>query len=130
MEDDDRAVAGIVFYHVEDTVRRHMRTVIACHHVPHDNLVFLPQGYHLRETHMTVRRPVQVAVDISGSLLDVIQVILRPILKSLNMMEGVIAYPVSAIEHHLINFRVFADIVSYTEEGRLHTIFVEYIQNP
>ena len=79
---------------------------------------------------MTVRRTVEVAMDISGGLLDIIQIVLRPVLKALDMVKGVITYPVSAVEHHLIDIRMLADVISYTEEGSLHTIFIEYIQDP
>ena len=49
VEDNDGAVAGIVLYHIEDTVRSHVRTVIAGHHVPHDDLVLPAQGDNLRK---------------------------------------------------------------------------------
>ena len=39
VEDNDGAVAGIVLYHIEDTVRGHMGTVIAGDDIPHDDLV-------------------------------------------------------------------------------------------
>ena len=39
VEDDDGAVAGIVLYHIKDTVRGHMGTVIAGDDIPHDDLV-------------------------------------------------------------------------------------------
>ena len=40
------------------------------------------------------------------------------------MVESVVAYTMSPVQYHLVDVRMFADVVPDTEEGRLHAIFV------
>ena len=55
MEDDDRTVAGIFFYVIENSFSIQFLTVIPCNDVPHDDFVFLSQFMGLSETHVSVR---------------------------------------------------------------------------
>ena len=55
VEDDDRTVAGIFFYVIENSFSIQFLTVIPCNDVPHDDFVFLSQFMGLSETHVSVR---------------------------------------------------------------------------
>ena len=83
-----------------------------------------PESYHLWETHVSVGRTEQVAFYIFGSLFHIRQIVLGPEADTLNMVESVVAYTMSPVQYHLVDVRMFADVVPDTEEGRLHAIFV------
>ena len=83
-----------------------------------------PESYHLWETHVSVGRTEQVAFYIFGSLFHIRQIVLGPEADTLNMVESVIAYTMPPVQYHLVDVRMFADVVPDTEEGRLHAIFV------
>ena len=61
---EDRSVAGISFYILQDLLRRFEFAVIACNYIPHHNLksgILEPNG--LRISHMSVRRTKEIGVD-------------------------------------------------------------------
>lgn len=130
MEGDDGAVAGVFVNLAQYLTAIELGIVVARHEVPHDDAVALAQCAVLPEAHDAVRRTEKVGGEVAVGLVDIGDVSLGALLESLEVVEGVVAYAVSALHDHLVLIGMLAHIVAHHEEGGLDAVLVQYIKYP
>lgn len=130
MEGDDGAVAGVLAYLAQYLTAIEFGIVVARYEVPHDDAVAIAERTVLPEAHDTVRRAEEVGGEVAVGLVDIGDISFSTFLESLDMVESVVAYAMSALHDHLVLIGVLAHIVAYHEEGGFDAVFVEHIEHP
>ena len=130
MKDDDGTVARIAADIGKHILRRECSIIVSRNDIPHYNAVFPTKEKRLREAHVAVGRTEKSGRDEGSGLLNVAEVVARPIAQTLDMIKGMIAHTMSPFDDHPENLGVFADIIAYHEESSLHAIAIQNIKNP
>jgi hypothetical protein len=82
--------------------------------------------YHvLFPSHPTMGWTEKVAMNKVIGQIRIGQIVMTQVLQPANVIEGMIAYPMTSFYHHLVFFRMLPDIVSHHEEGGLDLVFVQ-----
>jgi hypothetical protein len=71
----------------------------------------------------------QIGMEIGIGLLYVIAVVTNGISDATDMVVGVVAYAMTLADHALVEFRVFAHLVAYHEEGGFDVVFGQYVKH-
>lgn len=77
-----------------------------------------------------MRRTEQVTCNILSSYADVPDIIFSSEAYPLQMVMRMISYRMSPVQHHLVDFRILPDIISYTKESSFYLILIQHIQDP
>ena len=108
----------------------HVISIVARHKVPHYYLVALAELYILLVAYDTMRRAEKIAMQKGVGTIHIVYILLRIGKKALLVVEGVVAYAMTGIDHHAKFVGEFMHIVAHHEEGRLHIVTVEHAQHP
>ena len=130
MEGDDGAVACVPVHLAEYLAAIKLGIVVARHEIPHDDAVALAERTVLPHAHDAVRRPEEIGGEVAIGLVDIGDVVGCALLESLEMVVGMVAYAMPALDNHLVLIGVLAHIVAHHEEGGLDAVSVEHIKHP
>ena len=130
VEGDDGAGAGIPLYLAQHLTAIELGVVVARHEIPHDDAVALAQCTVLVEAHEAVGRTEEVGRKVAVGLVGVGHVVLGALLDAAQVVVGVIAYVVPALDDHPVLVGVLAYIVAYHEEGGFNLVLVQHIEYP
>ena len=98
--------------------------------IPHDDAVMALKELNLAGFQFSVGWAEEVRLHVSGAMSDVVEIgniFGGPTGK---MVLRVITDSMAFIHDFLVDFRVFSDIVTYTEEGGFSVITFQHAQNP
>lgn len=130
MKDDDGAVARIATDIGKHILRRKRLIIVARNDIPHHDAIFPTKEKRLRKAHVAVGRTEKSGRDEGSGLLDVAEIIPRPIAQTLDMIKGMIAHTMPPFDDHPKNLGMLADIIANHEESSFHTIAVQDVQDP
>ena len=124
------AIASIPFHIFHYLLGREVLTVVAGHEVIHHDLVMFFQSHELPRTKPAVGRTEEVGAGEACPLRRIAHIAHCRGGSSLDMMEGVVAYGVSALPHFFKESRVALHILTNHKEGGLYPETVENVEHP
>ena len=129
MEGDDGTITRVPLYIIKNVVRRHPFRVVAGDEIPHDDLVLPAEPGILCQSHPTVGRTDVAAVDIGIGLFHVVTVFLDGVSKADDVVVGMVAHLMAFVDDALVEFRVFAYVVTHHEERGLDTELFKSVED-
>ena len=93
--------------------------------VPHYNFIAFAQLLVLRTAYNAVWGPEQIAVQKSIGAVYIFDVFSGAGVQSLQVVERMVAYAVSALDNHTIFFGEFVHIVPHHKKGGLDVILIQ-----
>ena len=121
---DDGAVAGVALHVVDDFVGGEEAAVVTGDDVPHDDGELAAQAHVLCPAHPAPWGAEQLGVDELVGLVGVAQEGLAAVAEPSDVVEGVVAEPVSASGYLVHEFGVLTHVVAHHEERGLHPVAV------
>ena len=130
VEGDDGASAGVLHHIGEHLWTSELLAIVACDDIPHHYLVVVAQHDVLLPPHPAVGWTEQAGLQHLIGEVGIGQVAAAGMSASADVVEGMVAYGVPIVHHHLEDFRILTHIVAHHEEGGLDALMFQQAEHP
>ena len=130
VEGDDATRSGIAADVEQNIAAVEACGIVACDKVPHDDAVALLHCSILLPFHPSVWWAEEVCPEIDIGLVHVAHIAADAVSESADVVEGMVAQPVTSSFDHLKLLGVLADVVSHHKEGGFDAVVVEHVKHP